>query len=94
MSCILPDSKEVVSRADSAPIRLCGTTLRVRPLELEVPARSCAINVSGFAADTDGELLVMFFENRRRSGGETISDFFYDVDNRRAIITYDKIEGI
>ena len=87
------DASEVMTRHTQKPLRLFGVSLTVRPLEMEVPAVSCAVEVTGFAADANEDLLVMFFENRRRSGGETTEDFFYDVDNRRAVITYKTVEG-
>ena len=56
---------------------------------------SCAIEVCDLAPGINDELLKMFFENRKRSGGDKIADddLYYQDKERRAVITFSNPEG-
>jgi len=56
-------------------------------------ALSCAIEVCDLAPNLTEQLLTMFFESRKRSGGDKIEDMFYCSDERRAVITFTHTEG-
>ena len=59
----------------------------------DTEALSCAVEVRDLAPDATQEILSMFFQNRKRSGGDQIEDMFYCVDERRAVITFSSPEG-
>ena len=54
---------------------------------------SCAIEVRDLAPNITEQFLTMFFESRKRSGGDKIEDVFYCSDERRAVITFAHTEG-
>jgi len=51
-------------------------------------ALSCAIELTDLAPDMTQEILSMFFQNQKRSGGDQIEDVFYCADEHRAVITF------
>jgi len=54
---------------------------------------SCAIEVCNMALDITEDVLRLFFENRRRSGGDKIEELYYQDEERRAVITFFHPEG-
>ena len=56
-------------------------------------AVSCAIELRDFTPDITEEILRMFFQNRKRSGGDEIEEMFYGSEERRAVITFAHPEG-
>ena len=60
---------------------------------LEKHSTTCAIEVCDMAPGINDELLKMFFENRRRSGGDKIEDLYYQDKERRAVITFSHPDG-
>lgn len=58
-----------------------------------VGAPSCAIEVRWCSANLPKEVLSLFFENHKRSGGGPVEDFFYDAEDCRAVITFHSHEG-
>jgi len=59
----------------------------------DVETLSCAIEVCNMAVDIKEEVLKLFFENRRRSGGDKIEELYYQDEERRAVITFSHPEG-
>jgi len=55
-------------------------------------ALSCAIEVRDIAPDTK-EVLSMFFQNRKRSGGDKIEDIIYYDEEHRAVVTFASPKG-
>lgn len=53
----------------------------------------CAIEVSGISKHCTEEILVLFFENKKRSGGGTIEEIFIDLEQLVAVITFESDEG-
>jgi len=56
-------------------------------------ALSCAIEILHMAPGINEELLRMFFQNRKRSGGDDIEELIYQDKERRAVITFSHPEG-
>ena len=52
------------------------------------------IAVSGFKPSTDEEMLTMYFENTRKSGGGDIKEIDVNADKQQATITFVDDSGI
>jgi len=91
---------------DRCPHRLCDRELNISLVDddsdvimddvpgSESEAPSCAIEVRDIAVDAKAEILALFFQNRKRSGGDHIEDLIYDDEEHRAVITFASPEGI
>ena len=56
-------------------------------------AVSCAIEVRDIATSATAEILELFFQNRKRSGGDVIEEMTYCDEEHRAVITFASTEG-
>ena len=54
---------------------------------------SCAASVTGFANGTKVDLIIMFFESPRHSGGGPVKELFYDDQECSAVVTYHSLDG-
>ena len=54
----------------------------------EFDLQSFTIEVSGVKKETSEEIVKMFFENSRKSGGGKIENMWYDNDSGKYIITF------
>ena len=54
---------------------------------------SCAIEVCDLTPDITEETLSLFFQNRKRSGGDKIEEMYCRGDDRRAVITFNNPTG-
>ena len=57
-------------------------------------ALSCAIEVRDIAPSAQREILLMFFQNRKRSAGGEIEQLIYHDEEHRAVITFTSPEGM
>ena len=57
------------------------------------PHEKKAIEVSGFKSSTSEEMLMMYFENQRRSGGGDIVEIQMNVKTNKATITFQDPTG-
>lgn len=94
---------------DRSPHRLCGHELNISLVDglddehnivsmddvlgNNTEELSCAIEVRDIAPDITEEILSMFFQNRKRSGGDEIEEVFFCAEERRAVITFTTPEG-
>ena len=62
--------------------------------DLPLSTSTTAILVSGIKQTTDEEVLKLFFENRRRSGGGPVQNVDYRKSTGRAVITFYDDKGI
>jgi len=53
----------------------------------------CAIKVQGFKIGTSRDMIEMYFENRKRSGGENFDELLYEEGNQIAVITFSNPQG-
>jgi len=81
-----------ISRVDALSDKH-GTVSMDEILGNDTDTLSCAIEVHELAPDITEEILSMFFQNRKRSGGDEIEDMFYCGEERRAVITFRSPEG-
>ena len=74
---------------EKCPLTLCGSELSVKPY-LEYPM----VKVSGVSASIPEEMLELYFESTKRSGGGDIRniDMFKLIE--AAIITFEESEGM
>jgi len=87
-----------VNGACSAAERVCGrphtvsdVRLSVTMLERQPDVAVCAVQVSGLVAGVHTrDLIVLYFENEKRSGGGTgaVDDVEFDVNNATAVVTF------
>jgi len=54
---------------------------------------SCAVEANGIPTNLSQEMLTMFFESKRHTGGEALDNCFYDQSNGRAVLTYTSPQG-
>lgn len=52
-----------------------------------------SVEVSGFTEKISEEMLLLFFENRKRSGGGPVEEMFYNAKECRAVVTFKNPEG-
>ncbi|XP_061194391.1 uncharacterized protein LOC133202571 [Saccostrea echinata] len=52
------------------------------------------IKVTGIPPGTSEDSLLFFFENRRKSGGDSITDIEYDLDTQSAVITFEDPKAV
>jgi len=71
-----------------------GTVTMDEVLGSDTDTLSCAIEVRELAPDITEDILSMFFQNRKRSGGDKIEEMLYSVEERRAVITFHSPEGL
>jgi len=82
--------------------QLLGNTLEVLPLDLPPfagpsqhcvtgsgAAFSCAIKVTGLLPDMSKEMIQLFFENRRRTGGGELVDLTLKLEEGWAVVTFE-----
>ena len=105
--CLLVMSAAASRIVDRSPHQLCGQELNVSLVTglgdkcnifsvdevLDTEALSCAIELRDIAPNMTEEILSMFFQNRKRSGGDEIEDMFFSVEEHRAVITFANPEG-
>lgn len=75
--------------------KLGSTELQVSALESlkELDdAQSCAVEANGIPTHLSKDTVMMFFENKRQTGGDTVDVIFYDQLNGRAVLTYESSE--
>jgi len=75
-------------------IMLVTCTVMDEVTSTENEALSCAIEVHDIAPGAKEEILKMFFENRKRSGGDPIEELIYYDEEHRAVITFAGPEGM
>lgn len=73
--------------------QLTGVTLSVMMLEAALSVEVCAVEISGIPKTCSKDLISLFFENEKRSGGGAIQDMIFDADSGVAIITFEKADG-
>ena len=93
---------------DNVPHKLCGHALDVSLMDTSTgrdygvaaiddvvgsDVYSCAIEVRDISPKITQEILKLFFQNRKRSGGADIEDMYYCDDEHRAVITFTGPEG-
>ena len=82
----------------SGQLELDGAQLTVTHLSdvyAGLDRQSCrpkAVRVSGIKSHTSKECLLLFFENRRSSGGGEIDDLEYDEEEGIAVVTFKDAE--
>ena len=88
-----------------SPHRLCEYELNIslvdHPIDEDVDqdigghsgALSCAIEIRDLSPDVDRKILELLFQNRKRSGGDTIEEMYFCNEERRAVITFSSTEG-
>ena len=81
-----PDALRVLEKS---PLTLCGNELNVQPY-LEYPM----VQVSGVSASIPEEMLELFFESSKRSGGGDIRNINMFTLTEAAIITFEESEGM
>jgi len=54
---------------------------------------SCAIIVQGLTPAASREMIMLLFENRKRSGGGLIEELVYVAEEGRAVITFESPDG-
>ena len=74
---------------EKCPLTLCGSELNVKPY-LEYPM----VKVSGVGASIPEEMLELFFESSKRSGGGDIRNIDLFTLTEAAIITFEESEGM
>jgi len=93
---------------DNVPHKLCGHALDVSLMDTSTgrdygvaaiddvvgsDVYSCAIEVRDISPKITQEILKLFFQNRKRSGGDDIEDMYYCDNEHRAVITFTGPEG-
>ena len=73
---------------EKGPLTLCGSELNVKPY-LAYPM----VKVSGVCANIPEEMLELFFESSKRSGGGDIRNIDMLTKAKTAIITFEESEG-
>jgi hypothetical protein len=73
---------------------ISGSPVQIALLQTWPEMVSCAIRVRGINDKIPEDMLKLFFENERRSGGGDIEDFFVDRPSGFAVITFESREGL
>ena len=86
--------------ADVADVMNHGTTLqfknlafRIKEIEKDTPFISCGVEINGISTNISPDHLLAVFENPRMSGGDECEDFFFDPENKKAVVTYKSAKG-
>lgn len=72
---------------------LSGGGLQVKALESSQNVPVMAVQVSRILDNWTRDLLSMFFENKKRSGGGPIEDVFINRSEHCAVITFENHDG-
>lgn len=62
-------------------------------LDTDTVASSYAVEIRGLSPTTSEQMLTLFFENRKRSGGGPIAEIIVKPEDRCAVITFESAEG-
>ena len=74
----------------SKPLKLEGATLTAC-LALKWDGRT--IEVHGLNSSTTYDAIELFFESKRRSGGDAVEDVYLDTDNSIAYVMFESPQG-
>lgn len=58
------------------------------------PPSQCTVKVTGLSEDISEDLLIMYFENTKRSKGGPVNSIDIDRDLRECLITFESPEGM
>lgn len=72
---------------------LTASIHKVQPPEEKSPAQSCTVEVRGGSIVEEEELLQLYFENSKKSGGGPIKSFRVDGESSVAFITFEDETG-
>ena len=68
--------------------QLSNVTLDVTMLESQPDVDVCAVQLSGITSSHTKDLITLYFENSKRSGGGLIDEVIVDADKGTAVITF------
>ena len=91
--CFYYTAVEVV--LSKRPITMAKVTLEVETYEApSVVSPQCVVQVSGIPKSVSRDFLELYFENNKKSGGDTLVDLKYDDEGGEAFLTYETDEGM
>ena len=86
----------MLRKASESAITFNGRVLDIVALEPQASGSevfSRAIVVTNISSDTSEDVVTLFFENQRRSGGGHIDDLIMQEQGTKAVITFKDING-
>ena len=91
------DAEGVLRKSSERPLTFNGEMLNVVPLEPRGPHNNAivsqAVVVTKIAPETSEDLLYLFFENMKRSGGGSIEELVMKEGGTKAVITFFEAHG-
>ena len=70
-----------------------NNTLTIEPSGLAALPQECTVKVTGISPDTTENILRMFFENKKQSGGGDIAAIMHRQREGTALITFTEQDG-
>ena len=84
----------ILAKEDHQIMESSLSVIVLESLTDELCDQECGVLVTGITKSHSRDLIECYFENKRKSGGGDVEDFYFNEENNSAVITFQNSDGI